>query len=975
MQQKNENSTGYQTQTGDNNTNFFGGEHHHIYPQTSPPQPLGTPDNLPLSDVAKFVGREEALATVHQNLQAAQTAVISSVSGMGGVGKTELALQYACRHRTEQTYPGGICWINARAQNVGIGILDFARVQLGLQAPDFLNTVAEQVQWVCQRWQGEPILIILDDAIDEAAVRPYLDGLDARFRVLVTTRLKLGREGTRLELEVLKEADALELLRALVNEPARIDGQLEDAKRLCEWLGYLPLGLELVGRYLARKQDLSLAEMLERLEAKRLAARALVETNEDMTAKLGVAAAFELSWQELPQAARVLSGLLSIFALAPIPWALVEGCLSDWDEEELEDCRDDELLGRSLLSREKQGTYLLHSLIREFFAVKLKDELSEVAEGLKPKFAGVLTEVAKTIPQTVTLSDIERVEEALPHLQEVADKLTSWLDDNTDITWPFIGLARMAEAQSRWLDAEHWLKTCRDTTERQLGTEHPDTAKSLNNLALLYKSTGKYAEAEPLYQRALGIYERQLGAEHPYTATNIENLAGLYDSMGRYAEAEPMLQRALGIKERQLGLEHPDTASSLNSLAGLYKSTGRYGEAEPLLQRALGIRERQLGAEHPSTALSLNNLAELYRATGRYGEAEPLLQRALGIRERQLGAEHLDTASSFNNLAALYSSTGKYAEAEPLYQRALGIHERQLGAEHPSTASSLNNLALLYQATGRYAEAEPLLQHALGIRERRLGAEHPATAASLDSLAALYGSTGRYGEAEPLLQRALGIKERQLGLEHPDTASSLNSLAGLYKSTGRYGEAEPLLQRALGIRERQLGAEHPYTASSLNSLAELYSSTGKYAEAEPLYLRALGIRERQLGAEHPSTASSLNNLALLYESTGRYAEAEPLYLRALGISERQLGAEHPSTASSLNNLAQLYRAAGRYAEAEPLYLRMLKIFTHCLPENHPYIKTAWRNFIYFIRQAVQQGRAGELSAHPVTQAILQQVQS
>nr|WP_199303050.1 FxSxx-COOH system tetratricopeptide repeat protein [Oscillatoria sp. FACHB-1406] len=776
-------------------------------PQSASPQPAVTPQNLPISSVVKFVGREEALKTVHQNLQEATTAVISSVSGMGGVGKTELALQYGYQQRAEKTYPGGICWINARAQDVGIGILDFARVELGLpQPPDTYKTVVEQVKWVCQRWTGEPILIILDDVADEAAVQTYLEALDSRFRVLITTRLKLRTKSARLELKVLEEADALELLRALVDDAARIDSQLEDAQRLCEWLGYLPLGLELVGRYLARKEDLSLAVMLERLEAKRLAARTLVKTDRDTTAKLGVAAAFELSWQDLPEAARGLAGLLSIFALAPIPWALVEGCLPEWEEEELEDCRDEELLGRSLLSREKEETYLLHSLIREFFAVKLKEELGEVVEELQWRFAVVLTEVAKTIPQTVTLSDIVRVEEALPHLEEVADKLTSLLENSTDTTWLFTGLARVAEAQSRWLDAE------------------------------------------------------------------------------------PLLQRALSINERQLGPDHPDTASSLNNLAGLYNSMGRYEEAESLLQRALSINERQLGPDHPDTATSLNNLAALYYAMGRYEEAEPLLQRALSI------------------------------------------HERQLGPDHPSTAQSLNNLA------------------------------------------ALYRSMGRYEEAEPLLQRALSIHERQLGPDHPHTATSLNNLAGLYNAMGRYEEAEPLYQRALSIRERQLGPDHPHTAQSLNNLAGLYDSMGLYEEAEPLYQRALSIRERQLGPDHPHTAQSLNNLAALYYAMGRYEEAEPLYQRALSIHERQLGPDHPHTAQSLNNLAALYFSMGRYEEAEPLYLRALAIWTRCLPENHPHIQTAWRNFIDLIQQAVANGRAGELSAHPTTRAILQHIQ-
>ncbi|NJL22757.1 MAG: transcriptional regulator [Leptolyngbyaceae cyanobacterium SM1_3_5] len=291
-------------------------------------RPVGIPSNLPLSGVVKFVGREEKLAEVHEKLQAAPTVAVTSVSGMGGVGKTELALQYAYQHLQANTYPGGLCWINVRAQDVGLGLLEFARAQLGLpEPPDDLETLLEKVQWVCRRWQGEPILVVLDDVTDYETVKPYLNLLDFRFRVLMTTRLKLLASGQRLELEVLTEAAALELLRVLVDDPHRIDSQLADAQRLCEWLGYLPLGLELVGRYLARREDLSLVEMLERLEAKKLEAQALVQAKQ-MTAQLGVAAAFQLTWgeddEQFPNEAKMLCGLLSVFALAPIPWNLVE---------------------------------------------------------------------------------------------------------------------------------------------------------------------------------------------------------------------------------------------------------------------------------------------------------------------------------------------------------------------------------------------------------------------------------------------------------------------------------------------------------------------------------------------------------------------------------------------------------------------------------------------------------------------------
>ena len=483
------------------------------------------------------------------------------------------------------------------------------------------------------------------------------------------------------------------------------------------------------------------------------------------------------------------------------------------------------------------------------------------------------------------------------------------------------------------------LKIC----EKALGPEHPDTATSLNNLALLYQNMGAYEKALPLFQRALKITEKALGPEHPDTAVCLNNLALLYQAMGIYEKALPLSQRALQIKEKALGPEHPTTATSLNNLARLYHAMGIYEKALPLYQRTLKIKEKALGPEHPDTAVSLNNLAELYKDMGAYEKALPLYQRALKICEKALGPEHPDTASSLNNLAGLYQDMGAYEKALPLYQRALKIFEKRLGPEHPDTASSLNNLAALYDSMGAYDQALPLHQRALKICEKALGPEHPSTATSLSSLALLYEDMGAYEKALPLFQRALKITEKASGPEHPSTATSLNNLGGLYEATGAYEKALPLFQRALQIREKALGPEHPVTATSLNNLAALYKDMGAYEKALPLYQRALQISEKALGPEHPSTAGSLNNLAILYEDMGAYEKALPLFQRALKITEKALGPEHPSTATSLNNLAGLYKEMGAYEKALLLYQRALKIFEKAQGPEHPSTATSLNN--------------------------------
>jgi CHAT domain-containing protein/Tfp pilus assembly protein PilF len=402
------------------------------------------------------------------------------------------------------------------------------------------------------------------------------------------------------------------------------------------------------------------------------------------------------------------------------------------------------------------------------------------------------------------------------------------------------------------------------------------------------RGEGKYDEALPLAEGALESRERLLGTEHPDVAAAIDNLADIYTERGAYVKAGPLYRRALETREKVLGKDHPDTAESLSDLAALYYYEGKYEEAELLYRRAIDIHEKALGKDHPDTAASLNDLALVYQKQGKYVEPEPLLKRALEIREKTLGKDHPDTANSLNNLAALYRAQGRYGEAEPLYYRALDILEKVLGKDHPYTAINLNNLAVLYRAQGRSGEAEPLYKRALAIDEKALGKDHPDTAIDLNNLASLYESQGKYAEAEPLYQRALDIRERALGKGHPYTAQSLNNLAVFYRTQGKYGEAEPLHKRALEILEKVLGKDHPYTAISLNTLALFYNSQGKYADAEPLLKRALAIREKALGKDHPDTADSLNYMAALYVAKGDPVQAVKFQSRANAASERNL---------------------------------------------------------------------------------------
>jgi tetratricopeptide (TPR) repeat protein len=331
--------------------------------------------------------------------------------------------------------------------------------------------------------------------------------------------------------------------------------------------------------------------------------KALQTPASQMTAERGVEAAFELIWQDLDAAAQTLGGLLSLFAVAPLPWNLVEAYCAEVDGETLEDTRD-RLKDLHLLQRVGEGVYQLHPLIGQFFGDKLNAQADAAA--LRGAVAATAATIARGLPESPTLEDIAKVTLAIPHLANVANHQREALTDD-DLKWIFIGVARFYEGQGIYAQAEPWHQDCLTATKERLGDRHPDVATSLNNLAALYDSQGRYEAAEPLYVEALQLRKDLLGDRHPDVATSLNNLAALYDSQGRYDAAEPLLLEALKLYKDLLGDRHPDVASSLNNLAELHRVQGRYDDAETLYLEAVELFADLLGENHPNTKIVRKN--------------------------------------------------------------------------------------------------------------------------------------------------------------------------------------------------------------------------------------------------------------------------------------------------------------------------------------------------------------------------------
>jgi tetratricopeptide (TPR) repeat protein len=755
-----------------------------------------------------FVGRDDALAAIETVLRRPTGGLaVAALYGLRGVGKTTLAAAYAERHRDDYR---ATWWIRAqtadgmRTDLVALGIR-LRWVTADDKEQEALTAVTERL-----RQEGEGILLVFDNAVDAAALKPYLPR-GGRCSILITSNTHAWRGiATPVEIGVWSKEVGADYLLARTGSAAERDA----AESLSELLGGLPLAHEQAAAYCERLEK-PLAEYRKRFEA--APARLLGDARDapaEYHDRLTVAKTFGLAIDEAAKLHSAVEPLIvhaALLAPEPLPLFLfAEGREKFGDplDTELADDGLDEALAalRAFALIERQSiadehdpaivteTIRLHRLVRQVAADRCSDAARENAR------RALIAALAAVYPDEI--SDAKTWPTTWPRLRRLDGLAVALLDAAPPETAEaaaehlFIGLAAYRQyALGAFAQARPFYERALALREKRLGPDHPDTAETLNNFALSLREEGNYEAARALLERALAINEKAFGPEHAATATSVNNLALLLRDQRDLAAARPLFERALASVEKSFGADHPATAASLGNLGLLLKDEGDLPAARALFERALAIDEKALGADHPDTANDLGNLALLLKQAGDLGGARMLYERVLTINEKAFGPAHPYTTASLANLASLLHEQGELAAAQSCYERALAINEKIFGPDDPTIAVSLNNLAGLLQDQGDFAGARPLLERALSVAEGALGAAHPNTNRLRSNLAKGLVSTGDLEEAEKLGAAALAAHEAALGPAHPWTADSAGVVAKALEAGGRAGEAADLRRR------------------------------------------------------------------------------------------------------------------------------------------------------------------------------------
>jgi len=750
----------------------------------------------------RFVGRLREMWQLHGALQAGQSAMLTGtggkpglalIRGAGGTGKSLMAEEYALRFGA--AYPGGVFWLRAfghpdggnelsltqRSTQREAQILDIAG-RLGI---DTVGLGTTQVQGTLARHfagQGQPFLWVVDDLPPD----PGPEGLAGwraphpLGRTLFTTRSRRFSHVAAIELPQLEPDDAR---RLLTRQRPLLPADASTADAICGMLGHHALAVDVTAALVDRRGLTTVLQDLQHPTRDALALAAQFDEALPNGHQREISATFLASIYQLGKPARELLRHAAVLAVAPIPSALLVKSVAansrwwrlgipikDADARDEVDLGLSQLLSAGLAEDAGNCATTVHTLVSR--TVRFASPSPNAWRSLRGLMIGVLSQ------RLVEAGDIRRHVDLVPWVTHARELSESPRDAPTAFLLGWV--AQFDIVRGNYPLARLGFESQFEAYRRMLGDEHPDTLRSMHNLAFALVFQGDLPSARRLQEAVLNARRRLLGEEHSDTLASMVNLAMTLDAQGDLPGARRLLEAVLEAMRRVLGEEHPDTLTSMGNLAMTLQHQGDLPGARRLQEAVLEARMRALGKEHPDTLTSMNNLASTLGAQGDLPGARRLNEAVLDAMRRVLGVEHPTTLASMNNLADTLWNQGDLAGARVLQEQVLEARRRLLGAEHPDTLTSMNNLASTLSGLGDLPVARRLLESVLEARRRLLGEDHPDNLLSMGNLAVALWTQGETTAARQLMKKTADGRLRALGAAHPDTEASVQMLARMH---------------------------------------------------------------------------------------------------------------------------------------------------------------------------------------------------
>ena len=804
--------------------------------------------------VLGFTGRAEMLAELEAALRSGGPTVVHAVTGMGGIGKTAAAIEYAHRHYEEFDIAW---WVPSEDPALIPGRL--AELALALELMGITDPAGVGVARLLGELVGRSRwLVVFDNAEDPRAlsrVMPQGPG-----QVLITSRNPAWRGiADVVGLREFTRTESITLLRRLAPELTNLE-----ADRVAEAVGDLPLAVEQAGSLLA---DTGLAvDKYLGLLAER--AQDVLDHDPGGAYPQSVAASWAVAFDRLaaddPTALDLLTAVawcgaepivVSVFTDHP---DLLSARLRPIATDPLVLARCTAILQRRGMATVSPHGVQLHRVPAALLRVRSQELEATVGAGWAATVVRLLDRALpgnvrndpgvwplwrRLLPHALAAADRDAALDAVPsEATRLLDRVATYLLFRAEP-------AALAPFQRAY-----------DIRRERFGDDHPDTLTSASNLALNLYVLGEYSRARTLDEDTLSRRRRILGEDHSDTLTSASKLASDLLLLGHFVQGRELQEEVLGRKRRILGDDHPDTLTSAQGLVLFLYYLGDYQQARFLQTDTLARSRRVLGEDHADTLYSTSILGMIAWSLGEYQEARKLLNDTFARSRQILGDDQFSTLAAAAFLGVLLWSLGEYQQACRLLTDTLGRCRRIGVADHIVALGVACHLGLVLWSLGEYQQARQLQDDALTRGRRVLGRDHLYTLYIASLLGLTLGSLGEHEQARQLQDDALTRGRRVLGRDHPYTLHIASLLGLTLGSLGEHEQARQLQNDTLSRFRRILGEDHPDTLTSASRLAADLRELGEIQRARALDEDILARRRRVLGEDHPDTIATADSL-------------------------------------------------------------------------------------------------------------------
>ena len=895
---------------------------------------------LDLSTLAEgeFVGREAECRQIGTLLAGGQKPVI--LWGFGGMGKTELAIEYGRRYRQGDKCKVFFVRFAGSFRDTLIGpVADafsgYSKLDPATQKPKPQDQVLQEVMKMLGEYSRDDLLIIdnvdhPDQGFDRlTAEASYKKLLGLPIRLLLTTRTE--QEG-QIQVDVLAKEELRIILRRFYTASNEVLDSLIDAVN-----GHT-LAVDLMARMLKADRRMTAEKLLGRLNR-------VGGLNEEKDVK--IASRKDRTETGVGEKERIYEHLRILFdcsGLHEMEHQLLRHAFlipdTGMDSALFLDCEPEEAagpldklieLGWLQESRGENRVLTMHPLVREVVWGELKPDREKCKDFWDPLWeqydpngdysARRLEQMAETFARAAQLLSMEQIEQA-------------WLLNNSGALFHQLG------------DYHRQLEFCQKALtirKKVLPPDHPDLANSYNNVGLAWGNLRDYHKELEFLQKALGIRKKVLPSDHPDLAAIYNNVGATWGNLGDHHKELEWYQKALAIWKKVLPPDYPRLAGSYNNVGAAWGNLGDHHKALKFFQKALAIREKVLPPDHPDLAGSYNNVGAAWGELGDWNKALEYLQKALAIWEKVLPPDQPFLVNRYNNVGAAWGKLGDCNKALEYLQKALTIWEKVLPPDQPRLATVYNNVGAVWGKLGDYHKTLEFKQKALAILEKVLPPDHPDLANSYNNVGAVWGELGDYHKALEYLQKALAIWKKVLPPDHPDLVKGYNNVGAAWGELGDWNKVLEYLQKALAIRRKVLPSDHPDLATSYNNVGAAWGELGNYHKELEYLQKALAIWEKVLPPDHPDLANSYNSVGAAWGKLGDWNKALDFFWKALAIREKMLSPDHPDLASSYNSVGAVWGELGDYHKALEYLQKALAIWGKVLPPDYPLLATGYNN--------------------------------